>query len=254
MSPKKLFIALGLAAGTLVSGAAHAAAVIGGSALLTAGYANQLETWLGEGSITLTNIFTKQAGDTSADFHAAADGQGRTFVVISGTEGNTGNSAIYGGYNPHSWNSCCGYYVASDVSDRTGFLFNLSLSQLFPELTGEFTGGPAMGFDAGQYQAVNILSYGPTFGGGHDFYVTQDLSLGYSYLYSYADINASNYGTSVIDGSKNNGLDIKIAGIEVFTISEGTVVDGHVPEPGTLALVGLAVTAGAATRRRRPQA
>lgn len=253
MSSKKLFIALGIAVGTLVSGAAHSAAVIGGSALLAAGYADQLETWLGEGPITLTNIFTKQAGDTSADFHAAADGQGRTFVVILGMEGNTGNSAIYGGYNPHSWDASLSYYyLANDISDRTAFLFNLSQNKVFPELAGPSTGGPAAGFDAGLYQSLNVIYSGPTFGGGNDLYVSDTLNYGYSYLYSYSNIDGSNYGTSIIDGSGFNAPDVSIFGIEVFTISDGQMVDGHVPEPGTLALVGLALTAGVVTKRRRP--
>lgn len=36
---------------------ASAATILGGSALLTTSYANQLESWLGEGNITITNIY-----------------------------------------------------------------------------------------------------------------------------------------------------------------------------------------------------
>ena len=39
--------------------------IVGGSALLTAGTASQLETWLGEGPLTLTNIFTMTVGFAS---------------------------------------------------------------------------------------------------------------------------------------------------------------------------------------------
>jgi hypothetical protein len=51
------------------------------ASLLTPAYQSQLESWLGEGPLILTNIYTKQAGDTSFDFHSAVDGQGRTFTL-----------------------------------------------------------------------------------------------------------------------------------------------------------------------------
>ena len=56
----------------LLSGAGRAKAT-----LITAADQSQLESWLGEGPLTLTNIYTKKAGDTAANFHAAVDGQGR---------------------------------------------------------------------------------------------------------------------------------------------------------------------------------
>jgi hypothetical protein len=86
--------------------AAEATPVIGGSGFLTDAYASQLEGWLGEGPIQLTNIFTKKAGDRAQAFHAAADGQGRTFTVIEVFYG-AGNSqhSVIGGYNPQSWSS-----------------------------------------------------------------------------------------------------------------------------------------------------
>jgi len=240
--------ALSIAVAMLASAAVQAATVVGGSTLLTAGYANQLETWLGEGPITLTNIFTKQAGDDAFDFHAAADGRGRTFVVMYGTEGNTGNSAIYGGYNPQSWNSTNTYNITNNIADRTGFLFNLTNDQLFRQRTTAFTGGPWSGVDGGMYQTYNAAGYGPTFGGAWDQYVAGSLNVGYSYLWSYSDDDAPTGGVSIIDGSAYTGYDVRIAGIEIFSISDAAVLP--VPEPGTLALFAIAVT-GLVTVRRR---
>jgi hypothetical protein len=74
---KSLLAASSIAAGLVLAAPAHAAVVLGGSAMLA-------------------------AGDDSLDFHAAVDGQGRTFVVMSGTDTFTGRSAIFGGFNPHS--------------------------------------------------------------------------------------------------------------------------------------------------------
>lgn len=70
------FAALGLFLGSRT----HAPA----ASLITAADQVQLETWLGEGALTLTNIFTKITGDgpTSLDFHVALDGKERTIPAL----------------------------------------------------------------------------------------------------------------------------------------------------------------------------
>ena len=89
--------------------------------LLTQADEVQLETWLGQGDVTLTKIFSKQPGDnkSEADFHAAVDHKGPTFTVISiyGNGGGTYESIpdldaqIIGGYNPQSWDKAIYTYT-----------------------------------------------------------------------------------------------------------------------------------------------
>ena len=140
-------IAFAITVGALISTAAQASSIIGGSTLIDSASLTQLEGWLGEGQLDLTNIFTKQTGSTSLDFHAAADGKGRTFSVmqVSGTYASkdgtlTDFSSVVGGYNPQSWNSLGNYNLVPDTALRTAFIFNLTDNTLFREnlLTDNF--------------------------------------------------------------------------------------------------------------------
>ncbi|NUM37227.1 MAG: PEP-CTERM sorting domain-containing protein [Candidatus Brocadiae bacterium] len=203
---------------------ASAATILGGSALLTTSYANQLESWLGEGNITITNIYTKQAGHTSANFHSAADGQGRTFSII---EVLGGVNQIIGGYNPRSWDSSSGYVTAYNTN---AFVFNFNTGSVRYHT---YTVQP--------YESYNYSSYGPTFGNGHDIYVNNSLTGGYTYSYAYR----SNSRTGNLDipegysyGLIASGSGLTIGRIEVFTISNVPV-----PEPTTTVLLGLGVLA-----------
>lgn len=223
---------------------ARAAAVVGGSSLLDAAGANQLESWLGQGPITLTNIFTKTPGATAADFHAAADGRGATFAVMRATQGAV--TGIIGGYNPLSWSQSAGYQLSFNASDRTAFIFNLSTGDLRTQAAG----------GNGSYQTFNYHAYGPTFGGGHDIQVNSSLSAGYSYGWSYGTQNQ--ISTSILTNQYycNFGCQYAVGELEVFTISAGSAAPAApaapVPEPLALSLfvIGLAGL-GVAHRRRR---
>ncbi len=237
-------IAVAALAGTLASYSATSPAgvIYGGSTLLNGAYLAELETWLGEGSLALTNIYTKAPGDSSLDFHAAVDGIGRTFVVMQATENGSGVTAIIGGYDPQSWDSTTGYYhITVPDSSRTGFVFNLTTSALYPQATNSDWCG-----SCGQYQTFNASSYGPTFGGGFDIGVYSSLAQGYSYLYSYSPDGAT-AGHSIIDLSPYDGPNVVYGAIEVFTIAAAAL-----PEPGTVALLGVGLLGIGMIGRRTP--
>jgi TLD/PEP-CTERM motif len=234
MKPSLATMLLGL----LTFAQAEAVTIVGGSTLLDAAGAKQLESWLGEGAITLTNIYAKAAGDTSVNFHSAVDGKGPTFAMMSATEGGSGINAIIGGYNPQSWRSNGGFNFTPFDADRTGFIFNLSTDSLFRQNLGINNNG--------QFQTFNASDFGPTFGGGYDIYVNAGMDVGSSYLWSYSD--GRPLTTSIIDGSVNDGTDVRYGAMEVFTIAP----TAPVPEPETYAmlLAGIGFVVFAARRRK----
>lgn len=109
-------------------GSTHAVTITGGSVLLDASAASQLQTWLGEIEIVLDKIFTATPGGgavTNTMFHAAEDGKGRTFTVVSITSGAVPGPIIFGGYNPQSGDTG-GWHLTVPDSDRTALIVNLS--------------------------------------------------------------------------------------------------------------------------------
>ncbi|MBA5607576.1 PEP_CTERM-anchored TLD domain-containing protein [Duganella sp. FT3S] len=212
----------------------------GAASLLNAAEQQQLATWLGEGPVAFTNIYTKANGDTSAAFHHAADGKGRTIAVMQATN-EKGQTWLIGGYNPQSWASSGGYHITTEQAQRTGFLFNLTTSEIHRQTPKTYALDTV-----GSYQTLNAANVGPTFGLGNDLYVPADLTHGgYSLLYSYADPNRYNFNTSVLDGSTFVRPNITFGAMEIYTISA-------VPEPasGALWLGGLGLLALLARRTR----
>ncbi|GAB6053227.1 hypothetical protein JCM17960_20470 [Magnetospira thiophila] len=245
MNKMKTLLSAALVAGALGGGTAQAGVISGGSSMLNAGSLSQLESWLGQGDLSLTNIFTKTANDTSYTWHAAVDGQGATFTVMEWNYLDAQGQAqtdLVGGYNPQSWDQSSNYHYTSADSERTAFLFNLTTGALFSQcLIYDSSCGYGYGsyYNEGQYQTYNSPYYGPTFGGGHDLYVTSDLDTAYSYIWSYGTggYNQLSYNTS---------YGLNVGAMETFTLELNAV-----PEPASLALFGGGLVALGWVRRRK---
>jgi hypothetical protein len=235
---KKIIAAGGLALALAgLAGAASAGDIVGGSDLLDAGKHAQLERWLGAGEFNLNNVYARQAGDTSADFHAAADGQGATFLLLEVTNSG-GDSFLVGGYNPLSWSSSGNWNVTERDWQRTAFLFNFTEPAVYRQILSSYV-LPSQG----QYQTFNAAGVGPMFGVGPDLVVTGDLDTALSWQTSYG--NPLDEGKSIVDRSLQ-GMALHVDGMEVFSISP-------VPEPGEtgMLLAGMGVLALIGRKRAR---
>lgn len=213
---------------------AQASTIRGGSALLDASGHAQLERWLGQGTFDLTNVYTRNAGDTSADFHAAADGRGPSFTLMEVTN-NSGRSFLVGGFNPQHWSSTDGWHNTPGDSRRTASIFNMTEPALYRQVTSDYV-LPSQG----ERQTFNGAEFGPTFGTGHDLYVNASLGVAFSWQVTYGDPLDS--GLSIIDRSVGGEL-VRVDALEVFTLSP-------IPEPAPWAMLlgGLALIGGAARR------
>lgn len=205
--------------------------------LLDPGLQGQLERWLGAGPLYLENIYTRQPGDDSLDFHAAADGRGSNFTLMR-VANDAGDSWIVGGYNPRSWSSTDGWHVSEFDWQRTGFLFNYTDPAVYRQLLLDNV-LPSQG----SRQTYNWPDHGPTFGAGPDLFVDNGLTTSISWQLSYGD--PAFEGRSIIDGTFG-GQFRRVEALETYAIS-------LVPEPPVHALLagGLGVICWAVRRRQR---
>lgn len=230
--------------------------------ILTPTYEAQLESWLGQGNLDFTNVFTKTTGNTAADFHAAVDGKGATFTLakISGywdriTGTPIQGTQIIGGYNPQSWDASLNSYRFSLTdAERTGFIYNLTSSVLQRQnLIGQGA------INSGAYQTDNEPIYGPTFGGGWDILISGDLKDGIAANLSYGGTSWADEivsgPTNYNNGSNNNGGNLNyyafgVDELEVYTVALAQNSNQVPDSTSTLGLLGIAMVGLAVVRRR----
>lgn len=231
----KTLVATGaLALALVLSLAAPRASAQTGAPPLDPALEGQLERWLGTGDMILDNIYTRQPGDDSVDFHAAADDRGPTFTLLRVSRG--GDAWLVGGYNPQSWSSDDGWHITERDFRRTAFIFNYTEPAIYRQVPSTFE-LPSQG----AYQTFNALDQGPTFGAGPDLLVNDRLDTALSWRLSYGD--PAGEGQSIIDAS-TGGQFFAIDALEIYAVSP-------IPEPGMAALLAGGLGVVALGRRRR---
>ena len=204
---------------------AHAASIVGGQGIITKADAATISDWIDEGPLKLTCIFSRTPGDgkMAPSFHNAANGKGRTVVVMD-AKLSDGQSYVIGGYSTKSWNSLTGF--AGDPT-LSCFVFNLSQDTVMRLNEGR-----------ANYAIYNSSSYGPTFGGGYDIFTSSNFA-GTSYVFGWS----YGSGTNLLGGTVKTYF--TPGRVDVFTVSAA-------PEPtSVLAVVCGIVGLGGVVWRRK---
>jgi hypothetical protein len=225
------------AIGLTFSTAASADPATTGPGLLDPTREVQLEHWLGAGDMQFTALFTGVPGSTALDFHNALDGKGPSFTLLQ-VSNAAGASFLVGGYNPQSWSSTDGWHVTLPDSERTAFLFNMTVPAVYRQVPATYI-LPSQG----SRQTFNGAGHGPEFGAGPDLLINGDLDMAISWQVSYGD--PADEGKSIFDRSVGAQV-FHIDALQMFSVSP-------IPEPPAVAMfaAGASLLAMLARRRKR---
>lgn len=133
-----------------------------GSAIVSPSDAALINVWTGTPGQRWRRCYSKAAdGATSKVFHDNCDAKGPSVTVARLSSGR-----VIGGYASKSWAT-----VGNWMGDEASFLFSL---------TYRFKHGYIGKLPT--YTQYSNASYGPTFGGGHDWHVDGAIHGGYCYI------------------------------------------------------------------------
>jgi len=123
------------------------------SNLLNISQQKQIIKWMGKRNSMKLIYRASQDGFGASNFHLKCDNKGPTLSVIKSQ-----NDYIFGGFTSISWNSNGSYLI-----DSSAWIFSLVNQQKVPYQYIISNGSNSIYCNS---------SYGPTFGGGHDIYIS----------------------------------------------------------------------------------
>ena len=124
-------------------------------------------------------------GYSSSNFHSKCDGRGNTLIIVKTT-----NRRRFGGFTDLQWDQSGNYKTGSNP-----FIFSLDEKEIYYSKNGSNS-------------IYCHSSYGPTFGGGHDFYICNSCNSSNS---SYENMNNS---------YENNGKKYPLTGSNSFLVAD----------------------------------
>ncbi|KAJ5075209.1 pep-cterm sorting domain-containing protein [Anaeramoeba ignava] len=173
-------------------------------------YIKKLKEWINDNdffSKMKKGFSAKRDGFNSQKWHKAVDGKGKTLVIIK-----TKDNFIFGGFTQVGFkHSTKGKYI----NDSSAFIFSLR-NDKGDRIPAKFTIKQAH-----QKQSIySYLNYGPSFGGGNDFWLKENLkgggsSFGFSYNLPTGIKEGPNESQSYLAGSYNKWI---VDGLETYLI------------------------------------
>jgi hypothetical protein len=162
----------------------------GGGTLLSLEHQIKLNEFYGKEGQTWILIYkATRDGFPSTDFHRCCNNQGPTITVIQSNDGGY----LFGGYTSISWNTRQNYVQ----DDDNPFLFTLTNPYEIPPT--KYT------VKLRNHAIYDHLNYGPTFGAGHDIYVSShsqtNKNSSFNFPHSYSD--TTRRGSMTFTGNKN---------------------------------------------------
>ncbi|KAL9644560.1 hypothetical protein ABK040_009424 [Willaertia magna] len=150
----------------------------------------------------------KDDGYASNVFHSKCDNKGATITIIKSTTG-----CVFGGYTNINWDTSGQYKFNNQTC-----LFSLFGPNNEPRFVKLENNGP---HHSNQYSIYCDQSYGPAFGGGHDFYICNNCNTSnssYSNLGHSFSVPGMNYSTDAIKSYLAGSYNFLVEDIEVFAI------------------------------------
>ncbi|CAF1202195.1 unnamed protein product [Rotaria sordida] len=175
----------------------------GDGTLLSSEHQLKLNEFYGkEGQIWTLIYKATRDGFSASDFHRCCDNQDSTITVIQSTEGGY----LFGGYTSVSWRSTEGYVL----DPNNPFLFTLTNPHGIPST--KYSNKHS------NYSIYAGNNYGPTFGGAHDLYISNNSQTNrnnyFGFPHSYND--TTNRGALTFTGDQN----FRTNEIEVYRLIE----------------------------------
>ena len=187
------------------------------STVVDAKQGDNINHWIGTPYKTWNLCYRKSThGASSTTFHKLCNNRGETVTVATL---NTG--AKVGGYAPCSWRSAANY----NYNCGGAFLFSLTKMHKYDKHYYHDANSNSFSY---QYYVYDNQSYGPTWGGGHDWYIASNMTsgyvnLGHDYTCRLDDYSSTRggYGSNTcradFTGGGNNGYNgWSIVDIEVW--------------------------------------
>eukprot|EP01091_Cochliopodium_minus_P016114 TRINITY_DN5934_c0_g2_i2.p1 TRINITY_DN5934_c0_g2~~TRINITY_DN5934_c0_g2_i2.p1 ORF type:complete len:317 (+),score=79.26 TRINITY_DN5934_c0_g2_i2:41-952(+) len=172
---------------------------------------NLLHSWIHQTVNVGFNSYLLYRGTThgfaAANFHANCNNQGATLTIVRV------NGYIFGGYTPIPWTSRQNY-----AFDQRSFIFSLTNP----------TNNPLKLSNTGAHHSnlrsiYDHSSYGPTFGGGHDFHISNNSNANSSsytnLIHSYSGAPCG-HGTTQAHQFLCGSYNFSVSEIEVWKINE----------------------------------